>query len=36
MSRDANQHPPQELALDLSYHVVYGVGVAAAIRAITP
>lgn len=29
-------YPSQELALDLSYHLVYGVGVAAAFRAITP
>jgi uncharacterized membrane protein YagU involved in acid resistance len=28
------KHPPQELALDLSYHLVYGAGVAAAWAAL--
>ena len=28
------KYPPQELALDLSYHLVYGVGVAAAWAAL--
>ena len=28
-------YPPGELALDLSYHLVYGVGVAAALRVFT-
>jgi uncharacterized membrane protein YagU involved in acid resistance len=28
--------PPQELALDLSYHLVYGAGVAGAYRLINP
>lgn len=28
------QYPPKELALDVSYHLVYGVGVAAALAAI--
>jgi hypothetical protein len=27
-------YPPGELALDLSYHLVYGTGVAAAYRAL--
>jgi len=27
--------PPQELALDLSYHLAYGVGVAGAYRLVT-
>jgi uncharacterized membrane protein YagU involved in acid resistance len=28
------EYPPEELALDLSYHLVYGVAVAAAYRAL--
>jgi uncharacterized membrane protein YagU involved in acid resistance len=30
------EYPPQELALDLSYHLVYGVAVAGAYRALEP
>ena len=26
------KYPPKELAIDLSYHLVYGLGVAAAYR----
>jgi uncharacterized membrane protein YagU involved in acid resistance len=29
------EYPPEELALDLSYHLVYGAGVAAAFRVLT-
>lgn len=29
------EYPPQELALEISYHLAYGVGAAAAFRAIT-
>jgi len=29
------KYPPQELALDLSYHLVYGLGVAATFKATT-
>jgi hypothetical protein len=28
------KYPPQELGLDLSYHLVYGAGVAAAYAAL--
>jgi hypothetical protein len=28
------KYPPKELALDLSYHLVYGLGVAAAFRVV--
>lgn len=30
------KYPPQELALDLSYHLVYGAAVATAYRALEP
>jgi hypothetical protein len=30
------EYPPQELGLDLSYHLVYGAGVAAAYAALEP
>ena len=29
------EYPPQELVLDVSYHLVYGVAVAAAYRALS-
>ena len=29
------EYPPEELALDLSYHLAYGLGVAAAFHAVT-
>jgi uncharacterized membrane protein YagU involved in acid resistance len=30
------EYPPRELALDLSYHLAYGAGVAGAFAAVTP